>query len=148
MNCFFYTILLLIAFAENTFAQNSFPYFMEGTWQQENANSYEHWDKVKENTLKGIVYELMNGQPAISEYLDMSLNGSDVVYTATVLGQNMGKGVDFKLIKTEDTYSFENPGHDFPKKIVYKKLNDNELLVEVSGERQKSFSYKLIKQKP
>lgn len=146
MRSLFGLTIFFIAFIPTVFSQKSFPYFMEGTWKQESGESYEHWDRVNDGNLKGFVYELKNGQPIVSEYVSITLSGKDIVYTATVLNQNEGKGVDFKLTQTDNTYSFENPKHDFPRKIVYKRLNDNELLVKVSGEKQKGFSYKLIMQ--
>ena len=57
-------------------------------------------------------------------------------------------GISFKLSKTGDTYTFENPKHDFPKKITYQKISETELFVEVSDGKQKGFSYKMTKQIP
>ncbi len=65
----------------------------------------------------------------------------------TVFNQNDGKGIPFTLKSLEkNLFSFENPQHDFPKKIQYKILNSNELYVSVLGEKDKGFSYKLMKQ--
>jgi hypothetical protein len=66
-----------------------------------------------------------------------------MIYTATVLKENQGKGVNFMLTKTDSTFTFENPNHDFPKKIVYQKLNDTEIFVQVSDGKQKVFAYKM-----
>lgn len=82
----------------------------------------------------------------ISEYLDISERDNQTIYTATVINQNNGKGIEFKLTKTDSTYTFENPVHDFPKKISYQKLSANEIFVQVSDGKQKRFSYKMTKQ--
>lgn len=139
-------ITLILLIAELTFAQSDFPDFLQGTWKTENKEIYEHWDKLNDNTLKGFSYKLIDGQMTISEYLDISRDNKDITYTATVLSQNQGKGIDFKLYKKDSTFTFENPNHDFPKRIVYQKLNDTELFVQVSDGSQKGFAYKMQKQ--
>ncbi|MCX2682073.1 DUF6265 family protein [Galbibacter sp. EGI 63066] len=124
----------------------NFPEFLQGTWKIENKETYEHWDKLNNNTLKGFSYKIESGQISISEYLDISRNGNETIYTATVLNQNKGRSINFKLTKSDSTYTFENPKHDFPKKIVYQKLSNTEVFVKVSDGNQKRFAYKMIKQ--
>lgn len=142
---YFLFIIILIS-ANITFGQTQFPTFLQGTWKTENKETYERWDKLNDETLKGFSYRIKDGQMMVSEYLEITKKGNDIVYTATVLQQNAGKGIDFKLTKSEDVYSFENPAHDFPKKISYQKISETEVLVQVSDGAQKSFSYKIIKQ--
>lgn len=138
-----FVILLLTGIAS---AQPAFPYFLQGTWKMENKEIYEHWDKLNDDALKGFSYKKENGQLTISEYLDISRNGNELIYTATVLNQNRGKGIGFKVTKTDSTFTFENPDHDFPKKIVYQKLSDNEISVQVSDGGQGGFVYKMKRQ--
>jgi len=126
--------------------QASFPDFLQGTWKIENKETYEHWDKLNNTSLKGFSYKMANGQQVITEYLDIYLLENEIIYTATVLKQNGGKGINFTLTQTDNTYVFENPTHDFPKKIIYQKLSDTELLVTISDGKQKTFSYKMNKQ--
>lgn len=142
-----YILTLLILFIiELSFAQSNYPDFLQGTWKMENKEIYEHWDKLNENTLKGFSYKLKDGQMFISEYMDITKANKEVIYTATVLNQNQGKEVNFKLTKTDSTFTFENPNHDFPKKIVYQKMNDTEIFVKVSDGKQIGFAYKMKKQ--
>lgn len=142
-----YILTILILFvAEWASAQMSFPYFLSGTWKVENSEVYEHWDKIDKNTLKGFSYKITDGQMFISEYLEIRKDGKKTIYSATVINQNSGKAVDFKLTQTDSTFTFENPNHDFPKKIVYHKCNDNEIYVQISDGKQKEFAYKMLKQ--
>jgi len=127
-------------------AQSNLPTFLQGTWKMENKDIYEHWDELNENSLKGYSYYLSNGRITIIEYLDISQIDAEIIYTATVMGQNQGKGINFKLLKADSIFTFENPNHDFPKKIVYKKMNDNEIFVQVGDGMQKGFSYTMKKQ--
>ncbi len=142
-----YILLLLTLLTVNlTFGQSNIPDFLQGTWKMENKEIYEHWDKLNSQTLKGFSYKLKNGHKEISEYLDICERDNQTIYTATVINQNNGKGIDFTLTKTDSTYTFENPAHDFPKKISYQKLADNEIFVQVSDGKQKGFSYRMTKQ--
>jgi hypothetical protein len=55
-------------------------------------------------------------------------------YSATVKGQNSDKPVTFKLTNsTEKQLVFENPKHDYPKKIIYTQINEDSLVAEISG---------------
>lgn len=141
-------ILVSLALLINVvaYAQTDFPVFLQGTWKVENKEKYEHWDKLNYNSLKGFSYNTKNGALNVSEYLEITQAKKDIIYTATVLNQNQGMGISFKLNKVGDTYSFENPKHDFPKKISYKKVSETEVFVEVSDGNQKGFSYKMTKQ--
>lgn len=142
--------LLLIAYtlilSMPCFAQKQFPDFLTGNWKADNGAGFEHWDQMNESTLKGISYKMKDGRMIVSEYLEITRVKNGIVYTAVVLNQNQGKPVSFKLIKSDTIFHFQNPAHDFPKSITYKKLSDKEILVQVSDLKNKSFSYKLSKQ--
>jgi hypothetical protein len=137
---------LFLFISHLAFAQSDFPGFLQGTWKMENKEAYEHWDRINSNTLKGFSYTVKNRQIAVSEYLEITGSKNEIIYTATVLNQNEGKDINFKLTKTDSTFTFENPHHDFPKKIVYQKLSDSEISVQVSDGMQKGFAYKMKKQ--
>jgi hypothetical protein len=141
-----YYLAFFVLFLTNlALAQTDFPNFLQGTWKMENNEIYEHWDLLNDNSLKGLSYKMKNGQMTISEYLDISRNNTEIYYTATVLTQNQGKGISFELTKADSTFTFENPSHDFPNKIVYQKISDTEIFVQVSGLNQKGFYYKMNK---
>ena len=133
-------------FISITNGQPAFPGFLEGTWKTENRDTYEHWDKLNESSLKGFAYKLVDGKIRVTEYLEIGLKKQNVVYTATLADQNQGEGVDFKLVAAEGAWTFINPAHDFPQKIVYRELSANEVFVEVSDGAGKGFSYKMIRQ--
>lgn len=141
-----YTIILVLFLTDFAFAQSDFPDFLRGTWKVENKESYEHWDSLNENTLKGFSYKIQNDQMEVSEYLEISRDDDGIIFTASVLNQNQGKDIHFKLTKTDSIYSFENPAHNFPKKIVYQKLSDTEIFVQVSNGNEKGLAYKMEKQ--
>ena len=120
--------------------------FLTGTWKIEGRESYESWKKEGDRLI-GEAYQTKEGQKKISETLEIKIDTGRVIYTATVLNQNQGKGIPFTLNPAEkELYSFENPEHDFPNKIQYKVVTDKELKVSVLGKDGKGFSYTMRKQ--
>lgn len=137
-----FLILLLPFFGSQVYAQTEFPTFLEGTWKLENQEVYEEWKLVENGSLSGISYKLADGEQTITESLEIIEQGEQIIYTATVPTQNEGKEIEFVLYQPDSlTYSFENPAHDFPKKIIYQKKSDTEIYVSVMGEDDQGFSF-------
>lgn len=137
--------VLMLGVSGFTFAQNKFPDFLAGTWLSEDQKTYEHWDNLSATSMKGYSYEVKNGQIKVNEYLDLVQRKDGTFYIPTVIGQNNGSPVEFKLIASDSACVFENKGHDFPKKICYKKLSATEIFVQVLGDNNKGFSFKMKK---
>jgi len=122
--------------------------FLLGTWKVENKESYESWEMVKNQDMKGYNYKIKAGEKVISENLLIKMKNGLIVYEATVLNQNDGQTIPFTLNTNDSEWvSFENSMHDFPKKIQYMKLSKDTLQVQVLGERDQGVSYKLVRQK-
>ncbi|MDJ0645730.1 MAG: DUF6265 family protein [Flavobacteriaceae bacterium] len=120
--------------------------FLIGNWKIEGKESYESWKK-ESNKLVGEVFKIKNGKKVLSETIEIKIVENQIIYAPTVFDQNEGKAIPFKLILPENNlFSFENPEHDFPKKIQYKILSKDELYISVLGQNDKGFSYKLMKQ--
>jgi hypothetical protein len=108
--------------------------WLEGNWK-EAGNGYfsESWVLENDNALHGIGVSVEGSDTLMSERLKIFKRGSQVYYQALVAGQNNDKPVEFVLSSvTADSLVFENPGHDFPKLIVYRKLSDQEMTVLVA----------------
>lgn len=119
--------------------------FLEGTWQIENKSTYEEWI-FENNNFVGVSYKLKDQNKRITETLLIKESNGQIIYEATVTNQNNGSTIPFVLNTTiKDKLSFENLEHDFPKKIQYKKLTENEILVSVLGTNDKGFEYKIIR---
>ena len=134
-------ILFALSISPLLSAQSHFPDFLVGTWQVEDENHYEHWDLISEHNLRGFSYEMKNGRMQVSEYLELSKSKKKTVYSATVLGHNNGATIQFSMIPNDSSFVFVNNKHDFPKKIVYHKLSDSLLKVEISNGAEKRISY-------
>jgi uncharacterized protein YciI len=142
-----YTFLFFVMISVPVFSQVSMPNFLEGTWKMENREVYEVWEAPDNGKMNGYSYRVREGEKVITEYLEIKLQDNDVIYTATVLNQNEGRGIDFVLNRPDTlTWSFENPDHDFPKVIQYQKRSDSEIYVQVSDGGERGFVYKMDKQ--
>ncbi|NER14408.1 hypothetical protein GWK08_13220 [Leptobacterium flavescens] len=143
-----YPLLFLMAlFTVQSCAQDNKLRFLEGTWKVENKETYEEWKADGKDGLTGRSYRIRDGKEITTERLQIRKDKKDIIYTATVLNQNQGKGIDFKLNREiKEVFAFENPEHDFPKKIIYTQIGDNKLQVKVLGENDKGFILTMIKQ--
>lgn len=137
-------VVLLMIIPGFGFAQQ-FPDVFEGTWCDSISAIYETWEKAGDKHLKGYSYEIENGEKQISEYIDLSMRGNDLVYTVSVENQNNEEPVSFTLSATDTIYTFVNPAHDFPTYIRYLVISSNELKAIV-GNKNRSFTlnYKRI----
>jgi len=85
---------------------------------EENKISTERWVKVNDNLYEGESITKVNGDTVFHEILKIEKNDTGIYYIADV-PHNPGP-VSFKLTEVNDTMAiFENPEHDFPKKITY-----------------------------
>ncbi len=142
-------IAIIAIFFLNACKENPIPKvdFLTGIWKIENEEQFEVWEKYDNNELKGYSFKIINNKEHILETLSIQLDENKIIYSATVPNQNNGETIAFELNNdVKDLLSFENPGHDFPKKIQYKKITSNEVFVKVSGDDNDGFSYTMFKQ--
>lgn len=134
----FYTIFFLMLTLTGLSAQDVS--FLEGTWKVADQEIYEQWTKAGDKGFIGRGYTITNGVEKITEALIINKIDGKWAYHATVANQNNGNAVVFlQNTAVKNALSFENPQHDFPKKIVYTKISDSQFLVEVSGDAGKGF---------
>lgn len=134
------TILFLITFSRIKIGAQSLPDFMAGTWKMEDSDHYEQWTRLNDRQMKGISYKLTDGKMQVTEYLEIQKNGDHLFYTATIPGQNQGETIIFRAVTTDSIYTFENPGHDFPKYISYQSPGKNKLIARI-GDREKTLEF-------
>ncbi|HPG07246.1 MAG TPA: DUF6265 family protein [Saprospiraceae bacterium] len=138
------TVFLLVNLAAN--CQTKFPLFLEGTWQVDEKNTFETWKKISGNHLKGYSFVMKDSTKIITESLEIYVQNDNLYYAATVPDQNDGKTIVFKLVPGSLTsYSFENPEHDFPNKIIYTNISEGKLTVEVLGNSGAGFTLKMTR---
>jgi hypothetical protein len=76
---------------------------------------------------------LANGAVREFEHLRMRTSGDTIVYTAIPSGQNT---TDFKGVPGDGVLTFENPQHDFPSRITYRKIGADSATARVEGPGQ------------
>ncbi len=111
-----------------------------GNWENEMPEGVltETWTKENDSTFSGTTYFIINKEDTVhSESIILKQLNDELIYRPTVKGQNNDEPVDFKLSsESENSFSFENPKHDYPQKIVYKKVNETNLVATISGMQQ------------
>lgn len=109
-------------------------HYLEGKWIiNENGSSiHEEWKRESDTLLTSFSYYVEDGDTTYSETVMLQKIGKDIFYIPAV-EHNPGQ-VRFKLTSLiENTALFENPEHDFPAKIIYKKINIDSLHASVEG---------------
>jgi hypothetical protein len=119
---------------------------LKGIWYDQGMKIYETWEDNGNFNLKGADYDLdVAGNRLVSERLRLAYaTDGTITYTATLIKENAGKATSFVLTEaTSDSFTFENPTHDFPKKIVYKVISDQAMDATISaGEKYLTFHFK------
>ena len=119
--------------------------WLVGTWQEKGKPNFEVWQRVG-NELRAESFELKpNEIKTVTEKIRLIKRGSDFFYIPDV--PHNGKPIEFKITSFDKNgFVAENPQHDFPKKISYRKINETELQATISG-GNKSISYLFQKTK-
>jgi hypothetical protein len=111
-----------------------------GQWENKSPEGLltETWTKENDSTFSGQTYFIKNEKDTVhSESIVLTQVNDELIYSPTIKGENNDEPVDFKLNSdVENSFTFENLKHDYPQKIVYKKVNDNSLLATISGTQQ------------
>jgi hypothetical protein len=146
-------ITTIICLASFEFADNSKTfkklYALEGTWKMATKRGAlcEEWKKIDKNYLQNKGYMIKGKDTIVSERVALTNSNGGIFYTSTVEDQNNKQPIAFKMTKAENNmFVFENPQHDFPKRIVYKLVTADSLHAYVddgteTGKKQ-NFYYK------
>lgn len=144
----FTLILTTAAFAQTpTLADIS---WMSGGWQTAPGGKRqieEHWTKAGGASMLGMSRTVAGEKTVEFEYLRIEQRADGIYYVAHPKARC--PGTDFKLTRASATEAvFENPQHDFPKRVIYRKSGHDELTATIDGgEGTKviTFSYRKIK---
>ena len=115
-----------------------------GKWENKSdeGNLLETWKKVNDSLFIGESYFIKEKDTLHSEKIQLKQKGENLLYVSTIKGQNNNKPISFvHKPEIEKQLVFENPKSDYPKKIVYKKIAADRLLIEISGIQQEKQSF-------
>jgi len=109
--------------------------WMAGDWQTD-ANgrtiSDEHWARPAGGVMIGMSRTVAGNKLVSFESLRIEQRGESIFYVASVKGRC--PATDFKLTRQNAQEAiFENPDHDFPKRIIYRKQSAQEMTALVDG---------------
>ena len=126
--------------SEKNFEQLEKMNWLIGNWENKMDDGIlsETWKKENDSTFSGKSYFIVNSKDTVhSETIILTQLNDELIYRPTVKGQNDDKPIDFIMTSdSENTFVFENPKHNYPQKIVYKKVNENSLVATISGMQQ------------
>ena len=125
--------------SENKFDKLQKMEWLVGNWEQKLPDGIvsENWTKENDSTYTGKSYFIKEKDTVHLESIVLTQKNETLLYIPTVNGQNNDEPVTFTMTSdAENTFSFENPAHDYPKKITYKKVNSTSLIATISGIQQ------------
>ncbi|MGV3696878.1 DUF6265 family protein [Flavobacterium sp.] len=113
--------------------------WLVGNWEQKlpDGTVSETWIKENDSTYSGKSYFIKEKDTVHLESIVLTQKEDALLYIPTVSGQNNNEPITFTLKSDAgNTFSFENPAHDYPQKITYKKVSDKSLIATISGIQQ------------
>ena len=103
----------------------------------------EHWTLPAGGTMIGMGRTVAGNKTVEFEFLRIEQRGDDIFYVANPNAHC--PQTDFKLTDLSgQEVVFENPEHDYPKRVIYRKNSDGSLVASVdagAGTKPQSFSY-------
>ncbi|HEU4710546.1 MAG TPA: DUF6265 family protein [Pyrinomonadaceae bacterium] len=100
----------------------------------------EHWTTAAGGSMMGVSRTIAGDKTVEFEYLRIEQRADGVYYVAHPKARC--PGTDFKLTRASATEAvFENPQHDFPKRIIYRKTDDGLTASIDGGEGSKAMSF-------
>jgi hypothetical protein len=108
--------------------------WISGCWVSDDGKerTEEFWLKPAGQSMIGLSRTIAGGKTVFIEYAQIAEVKGEIAYTVSL---GMGaRPVSFKLIKSSDSEAvFENPAHDFPQRIIYRRESKDSLFARIEG---------------
>ena len=124
--------------------------WMSGDWQTPAGGRVqidEHWTQSAGGSMLGMSRTVAGDKTVEFEYLRIEQREDGIYYVAHPKARC--PGTDFKLTRLSSSEAvFENPEHDFPKRIIYRKTAEDALTATIDageGTKAMSFGYRRAK---
>jgi hypothetical protein len=122
--------------------------WIAGCWASDDGRERidEVWLKAAGESMMGMSRTIAGGKTVFTEYAQIREHEGALAYVVS-LGLS-AKPVAFKLIKVSESEAvFENPQHDFPKRVIYRRESRDSLFARIEGAEKGinkaiDFSYK------
>lgn len=150
---FFLSLILVFASCQPELTKDFS--FLEGSWKMQTSDStylLESWEKTDETHYNALNYVVSDsGGMQLSEEIEIEITDSGTYYKPTIEGINGGQPFLYKFISQDDKkYVFENKAYDFPRKIWYKILDDNNMQAGIeneNGDKIQTFIFERLEKK-
>lgn len=131
---------------KSTFSELEKAHSFLGRWENKTPEGTfsEEWKTENDSVMVGASYFINGKDTLFAETIRLEQKENNLFMIVSVPNQNEEKPVAFKLTSsTSDNLVFENPEHDFPKKITYKLVTKDSLYAEISGDgKSQGFPFK------
>jgi hypothetical protein len=107
--------------------------WLTGCWEMTRANGVveEQWTRPRAGTLFGLSRTIRGDSVMSYEFLRLFLRGDTAVYESQPSGQPKA---EFKSLPPfGDEIVFSNPTHDFPQRIIYRRVGADSLVARIEG---------------
>ena len=111
--------------------------WLAGCWAGEAAEpgTQEHWMQPTGGTMIGMGRTVKAGKTIEFEFMRIhAAPDGKLLFTALPSGQKETTFTEFRSGESE--IGFENPGHDFPQRVIYKMQGTTRLLASIEGTRK------------
>ncbi|POS01310.1 hypothetical protein Q361_11121 [Flavobacterium croceum DSM 17960] len=109
-----------------------------GSWENKSdmGDFYEKWQRVNDSLYQAESFILVKKDTVFYEQVRLKQKKDSLYMIVSVRNQNKEKPVVFYLTQnSENQLTFENPKHDFPTKIVYKKATTDSIVASIEGKQ-------------
>jgi hypothetical protein len=110
------------------------PEWLLGSWHNTTTNldTQEHWEKVDATVFNAESFIIAQKDTIFYEHVNLVKTSKGWDYIVTVRNQNKEKPVTFSSTYIgSDLLVFENPKHDFPNRIEYKKIAEDSIVATI-----------------
>ncbi len=138
-----FIIAIILLSAINCFSQENIKtHLFLGKWlmaEVKDAEIFEEWNTNSAGDIAGTSYYVKNGKESVNEILSLESEEGNLNYCAIVFSQNDGNKICYRLKEYDDKeniFVFENLNHDFPKRIIYKFQDFDNLSVRTEDDNK------------
>lgn len=109
------------------------PAWLAGCWEQRSGNreSLEMWMPPAGGVMLGASRTIVGGAVREYEQLLIKVENGKLVFTATPSGQQTATFTSSSV--TDTSFVVENPQHDFPQRIIYRRRGADSLIARIEG---------------
>ena len=109
--------------------------WLAGCWERGSGALVmeEQWMRPRGDAMLGVSRTTRRDTVVAYEHLRIFDRGGRTVYAALPSGQSL---TEFETASTSDSLvTFENPTHDFPQRVIYRRRGADSLLARIEGMR-------------